>query len=602
MKQLSWSPKNAVFLTALLTFALYVPALFGGFVSYDDSLLIYKNPNVLSFSTVTLKTIFTTYDPELYIPITLLTYQIEHALFGLNPFVFHLTSVLLHVLCVMLVFGILRRLSTVRLSERESLWIAFVGAMIFAWHPLNTEAAAWLAARKDLLASTFCFASWLMYIKYTESERRSQLVWSIVLYALGLGSKVSIIMLPAALLLTDYYVGRTINRKAIFEKIPYAIPAVIFGIIAVIGKVHQLSPLTQVEQLFLGMRGAIFYLSHFFVPVQLSILHPESWPIDKSSFALLSSLVLGLGLIAVAALTLRKNKLLTLGIGFYFLMLLPTFATFWKNGFIYFASERYPYVALVGIIFLLCTAIVPFSLQDKKKSVINGLIFCLIMMSLGTLSFLQIRTWKDSETLLRHTLKFNPTSAHAMNNLGTALYEKGQTEEALSLYDQALSMDPNLPQVHGNRGLLLLKLGKKAEAEAAFKKGIAVELPRQIIENDLTPDFLLAEFLFNEGRSIEGMEILEHAVERGPDFFASHHNLAIKYQQMGRLKEAQRELAIALQIKSKHLDALYRFAAVSAELGQLREAKVALERIVDIDPRYEDAAAHLERIEQMIRQ
>lgn len=136
---------------------VYLPSVLrNGFVSIDDGLLITANAAVQSLSPWTLWTIFTSYDPELYIPLTLFTYQIEWAIVGAQPILFHLSSLLLHVGSGVFLFLLLRKIFGTE-------YIAFFGALLFLLHPVHSEAVAWAAARKDVLSAFFFFASLYFY-------------------------------------------------------------------------------------------------------------------------------------------------------------------------------------------------------------------------------------------------------------------------------------------------------------------------------------------------------------------------------------------------------------------------------------------------------
>src|SRR3989344_8562337 len=238
----------------LITFCIYLPSvLTNDFVHLDDALLITRNPAVQQISFWSLKEIFTTFDPELYVPLTLFTYQIEHAMFGLNPVVFHLTNLILHVANAVLVFWILFVLS----QKRR---IAFLGAMLFALHPIRTEAVVWAAARKDVLSAFFFLGSFLPFLLHRRDHVQKFYRWSIALFFLGLLSKVSILMMPILLFLLDWKDRRPLTRASIQEKIPYLALSVLFGIVAIVGKTQNLASTDLLTTLLLMSKSILHYL------------------------------------------------------------------------------------------------------------------------------------------------------------------------------------------------------------------------------------------------------------------------------------------------------------------------------------------------------
>ncbi|MCF7844391.1 MAG: tetratricopeptide repeat protein [Kiritimatiellales bacterium] len=590
---------------AIVTFLTYAPSLGNDFVTYDDDLLVYQNPNVLSFTPHTIAAVFTTYDPELYVPITLVSYQIERVLFGLNPFIFHLTNILLHIGSALLVFWIALKLVLHR-SQQYAFEIALTTSVLFALHPINTEAVAWIAARKDILSGFFFFASFALYLKFSESCKRRDYIMSIIAFALALGSKVSVVFLPFVLLLTDWFTGKELNLKNLKEKSPFFLLSLIFGLIALLGKQAQIAVLTLVEQILLSAKGVSFYLWKLVWPTELSIFHPQSYPINTIGLDLIVPLILITFLVVIALVSLKRRGVIFFSISTFLLMLVPTFATFWKNGFVYFASERYAYSALFGIFFLLSFVFIPtiIRLTEKRKWMevpvkAGGL---LIGLFLAFLSIVQADTFKNGEILLRHALAFNPDSTHALNNLGTTLYQNDRLDEALEMYDKALAIDPLLPQVHTNRGLILLKQGK-IEADEAFRKAISsTPLYRDLLEDELQCYFFLSEIMLERGNSSEATRFLKQATEAGPNYFSPHYNLGIRYQGLRQSEKAYEEFVKAAAINSRDIDANYRLAAVAAETGRLQESVDALKKVVRMDSGYGKSKEHLENLEKVLEQ
>jgi len=218
------------------------------------------------------------------------------------------------------------------------------------------------------------------------------------------------------------------------------------------------------------------------------------------------------------------------------------------------------------------------------------------------LTMRQLDVWKDSEALFRNALKYNPTSVHALNNLGTSLYDLDRIEEAIAVYDQAIEINNNIPQVHTNKGLLLLKQKKVEDAKREFIAGIDnTPKNRMYIEDDLLSYYQLAKVLDEQGQLYEAIRILENAVKAGGAFASSHYYLGLKYQQIGDKEGAYKEFKSATEIDGRHVDAYYRLAAVSAELGKLEEAIDALKRVQRLHPGYEQTEKHLENLVDLIK-
>ena len=170
-----------------LTALIYLPGVIrNDFVSLDDMLLITNNEHVHGLSPIHIWRVFTSYDPELYVPLTLLSYQMEYSIAGLHPFLYHLDNLFLHLASTVLIFLLFKRLT-------KNEFLALFVAGLFALHPLQTEAVAWAAARKDLLSGFLILLSLLIFTEYRESGSRRFYKWSLAFYALALLAKVSVI-------------------------------------------------------------------------------------------------------------------------------------------------------------------------------------------------------------------------------------------------------------------------------------------------------------------------------------------------------------------------------------------------------------------------
>lgn len=615
----------AVGIIILVTLVIYIPSLHNGFVTMDDGLLITKNANVLHFTPHTLWAIFTTFDPELYIPLTLLTYQLEVALFGLHPFVFHFVNLLLHVGTALLVFSVTQRLAlyrspstslrvnaatgtglaAIRRSPTDAFLVGFFCAFVFALHPINTEAVVWASARKDVLSAFLFFASLSLFLAFHRSGRVRTLLWSVSLFLLALLAKVSVLFLPVILLLVDALEGRRLSWPVWKEKLPFFLLAALFGAIALFGKQTQLASLSLFEKGLLACKATVFYLRALFWPSGLTIFHLQEMPLTLSRPDLWGPPLVVMALLVITLISSRRHRLISFGIVFYLLLLLPSFITFWKNGFVYFASERYAYIPMVGILFAFGAAILPplrTALQRRPAlgrpvGLAGGI---LLIVLLGGLSLRQSLIWRDSASLYEHVLAVFPRSAHALNNLGSAYFEAGRYQEALSFFDRALAINPALPAAYANRGQVLRQLGDTDGALKAFAQGIdSLSHDRPPLPQDLTPFLRLAELLDTLGRPEEAARALRGAVQRLPRAPLPHFYLGIKEQQFGHLEEARTQFLLATELDPLLTEAFYRLAAVTAELGYLPEAAAALERVLELDPENKMAQDHLKNIRQL---
>src|SRR5438105_8847143 len=210
-----WRVYLFALLLAAITILAYRPAWHGGFLWDDDA---YVTNNELLTAPDGLRRIWFSFDsPSQYFPLVYTTFRIERALWGLNPAGYHVVNVLLHVANALLVWRLLARLRV------PGAWLA--GAM-FALHPVQVEAVAWITERKNVLMGFFFLLTLLTWVEFLvqPTRRRWRLyLLALVLYALALLSKTTACTLPAALLLFLWFHQRAINKERLVEIVPFVV-------------------------------------------------------------------------------------------------------------------------------------------------------------------------------------------------------------------------------------------------------------------------------------------------------------------------------------------------------------------------------------------
>ena len=591
MKSAFSTPSNRIlgFILAL-TILVFIQTLSFDFAGFDDMLLITRNPTAQGLSLQNITAAFTTYDPELYVPITLLSYQVEHSIAGLSPWIYHLTNLVIHLLCTVLVFIVFRKLARFCVSKNDAYYVAGFVALMFALHPLNVQTVAWAAARKDSLSTLFALLSIALFLQYKESNHKKLWYWSIGFFALGLAAKVSIVLLPFILLLASKMHLEKSDRRSLVPFIPYFALSGIFGLIALGGKQQQLSTLTLADTILLGAKSTYFYVQNLFTPGHLALFYHHTGEITLLKPTFYFPMIIILLMIILAAVSYKRQRHITFGILFFFLLLLPTFFNFWKNGFIDIASDRYAYLALSGLTFSIGIILIPHLKYRRTAGVILGVV-------LAGSSFIQTRIWSDGETLLRATLRNYPDSTHALMNLGVTMHEKGNSESALALYDQAIALDPNLAPAYLNKARVVAKTGDIKEAIILTKKSISVISSDRITTPDELQAFFFLGVMYEQVGELEKAFLaFSDATAYAPESSVAFFNLGVMFQKYSHPKEARDAFNKAYALEPKGLENRYRLAAVEAELGNLPFAILHLEYILKKDPHYEQAAKHLKAL------
>jgi len=576
-----------------LTALVYASSLRNGFVDFDDGNLIFRNPAVQELSPRTLRYVFTSYDPELYIPLTFVSYQVEHALFGANPAVVHFTNLLLHLGNILLVALIIFRFTGRR-------WLAVLCAAAFALHPINAEAVLWASARKDLLSTFFFLGSIAFYLSYRDHGGTLRYWGSVFLFLLSLLAKVSVAPLPLILLLVDWAEGDRM-RSQWKDKIPFFLLSLLFVAVAIVGKMRVLQSSGAWTNAILGAKSTAFYLRQIFFPLDFSALYPQAPLATLSFISFLPAIAVVTVLVASVPFLARRERFLAWCVLFFLLMLLPSFTNFQRHGFLFFASDRYAYVPSIGV-FLFSGFLVEKIVRRWPRGrlpVLGGVLFCLCFCAVQT--FRQTAVWYSTETLFNQVLRLYPESAFAHNNLGTALEAKKDTEGALREYERAVALDSSFILPRYNIANITLRRGGDEQVEKLFKDAITTVYGKKYrISDDLIVFSAFSRFLEAKGENDAALRVLELAAKLMPLEPEARYNLGMKYHERGRLSEALRELEAAERIQPRHALLQYHLAAIYAGQGRLPEAKKALEMALRLDPSNEDARKHLANIRSLM--
>ena len=340
----------AVFLLPWLAFSR---SLVQDFAAIDDAFLIINNPTVHGVTLSHLKLAFTTFDPELYIPITLLSFQLDWLLGGGSAFVFHLTNLILHSVNAVLVAVLMNVLLR---GNNHAKGMALSAALLFAVHPLHTEAVVWAAGRKDLLSMFFFLVSALLFLHTSISPKKQKIMYilSIVAFILGLLSKVLIATLPAILLMYFVLMPRqTSVRRTILKLSPFFLLSAVFLFVAMFGKERILTSSSLLDTVLMAQKSAFFYLQKLTVPTRLTVIYPFQRMITVLAPEFFLPLLINLGLLWIAFWQRRTRPLVSFGILFYFVTLAPTFFNFHKGDLLFFAVDRYAYIPSLGFFMVL---------------------------------------------------------------------------------------------------------------------------------------------------------------------------------------------------------------------------------------------------------
>ncbi len=620
---------SAIGLIVTATIVVYFFSLSNNFIALDDPYVIYNNLALRAINLHTLKEIFSRYDPELYIPLTFFSFQIDYLIGGLHPFQYHLTNLLLHIANALFVAWI----GLLLLKNRTT---ALLCGLLFALHPINVEVVAWATSRKEVLSAFFALSSMICYLYYRSNGKRWPYYLGLLLFALALLSKVNVFVLPLLLLLIDWFLGRRMNRSTLIDKIPFILLSTVFVCVGLFPKLSIFSSTTMVEKVLMAAKSTIFYWQKFLVPIHLSVLYPNANSISLASWDFLVSLVLFVAVVVVVLYSLRRTKYIAFAFGFFLVSIGPTLLHFNRNaaiqsasaGGIQFASDHYMYIPAIGfflIIAFACSRLLEYTKTREGigREIVLGIISC-VLISLGILSFLQSRVWKDSETLFAHTLKHYPHSIAARVNLsviyrksnrfdeerrvledgliygknsklltGLAAIEKRNKnfDAARNLYAQAMDIDPFNAEPYFGLGVLQTDAGDTAAAYQSYSKALSLD------PNYVSVYINLGDLFMREERLLEAERIFLTATEINPSSFEAFYNLGLAYEAQSKLGQEAYAFGQAVSLNPTHVDALVYLASAELKLGNMETGIQVLQRALDIDAEHELARAIVDALE-----
>ncbi len=463
---------------------------------------------------------FTSYDPELYAPLTTLSFGLQYKVFGLWAPAYHAFNLLLHLGNAVFVFLILGRLT----GKQK---VAFACALLWAIHPLNVEAVTWISARKDLLASCFALASILAYLH----DRKG---WSAVLYVLGLLSKVSIVPLPFALLLLDWHRGRDLKRS-LKDQGPLFLVAAVFVFIAFMGKTRGIAALSFGDTFLLAIQSTWFYLWKLIAPVSLSILYPPS----ASHAPVILSAIASVAACALIAWALRKKMpAIPFAAGWYVCFLLPSFASFVRAGRVSVAVDHYAYLAILAPLALITLFI---DRLATNRRTYGAAIACL-SLALAYGSYLRMTEWRSSEALYASAIRLSPQEAVLHYNLGVEYSVQSRWDEAIGSYRSAIAADPAYDSAMSNLAILLSARGETEEARALLEKAIALNPKNANAYNNR------GSMLLDEGNVEAAIRDFQTAIRLDETNVKAHRNLGAAYGKKGMYREGLLEFKRALEL------------------------------------------------------
>ena len=551
-------------------FFAYQPLWSAGYI-WDDDAVLTANPVVVG--PLGLKEIWTTTAADIC-PLTLSTFWLEHALWGLAPLPYHLVNVLLHGTSAVLLW---RALLALKVPG------AWLGAALWALHPVEVESVAWISEMKNTESSVFYLLTILFFVKGLEirantrpGERKWNYAFTLLFAAMAMASKSSTVILPLVLCLCAWWIeGHLKWRHAVTVA-----PMLLFSLLAGLVSIWTQKPLQAALADPLGVRSwperlitagdaVWFYLGKLIWPYPLMTTYPR-WQVDASQGV--SYLPLLGVMIVVLILWLKRDswsRPCFFAFAYFALALFPALGLVNNTFFRYsLVADHFQYLASMGPLALAGAGMV--RLADvflSGRSHLQMALGAAVLLLLGIGSWQRARVYLDEETLWTDELKKNPQSWAGYNNLGFALVQKGRVADGIDDYRKALALNSNFSDAHYNLGSALAQDGNFDEAIAHYHRAMEIN-PRYADAYNA-----LGIALFRKGQVDDAVVEFQKALEINPDYSMAYTNLGNALFAKGRVNEAIADFQKVVELRPGDDQARQNLAKAQAMAGQIPAAK-----------------------------
>ncbi|HUN63343.1 MAG TPA: DUF1736 domain-containing protein [Candidatus Sulfotelmatobacter sp.] len=496
----------------------------------DDNLYIFQNPTVTHFSLGGL--FLPNIKSNVFRPVTFVSLWLNWEVAGHHAWVYHLFNLLAHAVVTLLLYLVLRKL-LIRLANGETL--AWVAALLFAVHPIHTDAVASVIGRSELLAAGFLFAAWIFH-------HDDRAVLSLLCFALALFSKESALAFLPLAFLGDYLSGKlkSLYRYGLIAGVACLYIALLwtiqghrFGQKAVPFTENPLAYLPANLRILNAVRVAWKYVWLQLYPATLSCDYSFNsiplYAIPRHTLPALLAALLVLALWVWAFLTKRFAWFLAGGL--YLAAFAITSNVLVPTGTI--LGERLAYLPSAGFC-LLCALLWAWVHKHRRKVAWIGL--AILVLALSARTIVRNRDWRDNFTLFLAAEKAVPENASIHDGLAGAYEQRGEHDAAQAETEATIAIYPDFPETLPSQGI----------SEPDFRLvNVAVELMKH-------------------GEDKDALEFLNLAIDRAPSFSLAWSTRAVALYRRGALTSARADAECALRLDPSNTQALYILGLLSA--------------------------------------
>ncbi|MCK5862951.1 MAG: tetratricopeptide repeat protein [Candidatus Hydrogenedentes bacterium] len=536
-------------------------------VLYDDPNIIFDNPHINSgLSIENIGWAFTTPNFGLYSPLPGMTFMLDSNLFGDWAGGFHFMTMAWHLLCACTLFIVLLRLL-------RNFPVALLTALLFTVHPVQAMTVNWIQARNVIMPAFFLLLSIEAYRRFTEDRSWKACAASLCFMLLAFLSKQGSVLLPAVLLMLDYWplrrlridlrnIAETVRRAIglILEKIPWMAMSGVGIFLAFVGK-NQFDVLDKnaitspLNNLGFSFTAYIRYLFHLLYPVNYITSYSRISE-DISLWMMLAAFVVLILITCLLLFFYARRPYLIVGWTWFVLLLLPL------SGLLRYNFEsialRYVYTPAIGLYlltaFLLYEVFLPGAANaeagehEGDVAPMGFKITAVVLVGvLVVLCFWQSGFWRDTKTLAQRAVAVTDnTNAIAQNHLGHIATEQGRIRLAEVHFREAMKIEPGVHAHIYNYAAALIRQQRYQDA-------------LNILDTILKESMDFSSITSQYGAALVGLEryeeadkYLERALEIGPDCVPALFNLALSLYRQHKNEEVIPLLKHVLEVQPSH--------------------------------------------------
>lgn len=602
------SPSWSFHLIALITLAVIPAIIYSN--SFQAPFVLDDLPNIVEKSTMEVTTL--TYESlhQAAFEGAIVRRWLPNLSYGLNFYFgehevwgYHLLNLIVHIMTVMVLYGLFfTTLTLPRLdfSPRRAAQISLISAIVWAVHPLQTNAVTYIVQRMTSMAAFFYLASLLFYVigrlqSRLKAPRYAFWAVSLICALLALASKENSAMLPLIILAYEFYFLSDWEKRVYSRKSIAVLGMSLLSIFAVIwiyiGRSALLSILdgyarrefSLVERLLTQTRIIFHYLSLMFLPLPSRLNLDYDYEISHSLLSPPLTLVATLGILCLVGLTVylfRRHRLLSFGLFWFLANLLIESSVIPLE--LVFEHRLY----LPSSMLILAVVVLSNGLWGRRQKVLP-LLWATVIVFLCLFTWQRNMVWANEISLWLDVVTKSPGKARGFNQLGIAYSKEKDFDKAIVAYKNAIRNNPYSYSAYLNMGRTYLMNGFVDAAIKAYQKAIKLK------PSDPKVYFKLASIYLDQGQIDQAIRLFQEVIKLEPSSFEVYFNLGSAYLAKGLTDESIKAFQKTIAINPSYDKAYFKLGSAYFNKGRINDSIKAFQEATRVNPSYSKAHFNL---------